>query len=115
MPYSFEKSSSVDASSSTTPPSVIPFKTIDEFQELLARLRLEKDAWERKFRESELENQELKEKLKEQERVLSLQSGLLVEKEEMIRVKDALLRQDSKRKKRQGDLFSSGLDSRFDG
>ncbi|XP_045831213.1 uncharacterized protein LOC123922549 [Trifolium pratense] len=115
MPYSFEKSSSVDASSSTTPPSVIPFKTIDEFQELLARLRLEKDAWERKFRESELENQELKEKLKEQERVLSLQSGLLAEKEEMIRVKDALLRQDSKRKKRQGDLFSSGLDSRFDG
>ncbi|GAU37329.1 hypothetical protein TSUD_61430 [Trifolium subterraneum] len=111
MPYSFEKSSSVDASSSITPPSVIPFKTIDEFQELLAKLRLEKDAWERKFRESELENQELKEKLKEQEKVLSLQSDLLVEKKEMIRVKDALLRQDSKRKKRQGDLFSSGLDS----
>ncbi|PNX71026.1 hypothetical protein L195_g057982, partial [Trifolium pratense] len=98
------------------PPHLLQLShSIDEFQELLARLRLEKDAWERKFRESELENQELKEKLKEQERVLSLQSGLLVEKEEMIRVKDALLRQDSKRKKRQGDLFSSGLDSRFDG
>ncbi|GAU50278.1 hypothetical protein TSUD_409140 [Trifolium subterraneum] len=73
MPYSFEKSSSVDTSSSTTPPSVIPFETIDEFQELLTKLRLEKDAWERKFRESELENKELKEKLKEQEKMLSLQ------------------------------------------
>ncbi|GAU47885.1 hypothetical protein TSUD_404570 [Trifolium subterraneum] len=80
MPYSFEKSSSVDVSS-----SVIPFETIDEFQELLTKSRLEKEAWERKFRESELENKELKEKLKEQEKMLSLQSGLLAEKEDMIK------------------------------
>ena len=111
MPYSFEKSSPADASSSTTPPSIIPFETIDEFQELLTKLKLEKEAWERKFRESEIENKELKEKLKEQEKMLSLQSGLLAEKEDMIKVKDALLRQDSKRKKRQGDLFSPGFDS----
>ncbi|MCI57957.1 hypothetical protein A2U01_0079210, partial [Trifolium medium] len=61
MPYTFRRSSySAGVSLPTAPPSVIPFETVEDFQELLARIRFERDAWEKKFHEVELENKELK-------------------------------------------------------
>jgi hypothetical protein len=115
MPYSLEKSScSVGGSSSATPPAVIPFQTVEEFQELLTRIRLEKDAWEKKYREADTENKELKEKVKEQQSVIARQDGLLRDKEDLIKAKDARLRQDDKRKKKQVNFFSSGFDPDFD-
>ncbi|MCI39971.1 hypothetical protein A2U01_0061203, partial [Trifolium medium] len=86
MPYTFGKSSpSAGVSPPTAPPSVIPFETVEDFQELLTRIRLERDTWEKKFREVELENKELKEKVKEQESMIALRDGILLEKEDTIR------------------------------
>jgi hypothetical protein len=108
MPYSFEKLSP----STTTPSSVIPFETVEEFQELLARMKIERDTWERKFHMSELENKKLKEQLKEHEDMLFMQDAWILEKDDLIKRKDALLRQDTKRKRKQGDLFSPGFNSK---
>jgi hypothetical protein len=107
MPYRLEKS----IPSASTSPSIIPFENKEELQELLARMKLERDTWKRKFHTSELENEELKKQLKEKEDMLFMQDGWLIEKNDLIKRKDALLRQDAKRKRRQGDLFSPGFNS----
>jgi hypothetical protein len=108
MPYHLEKS--IPSAATSSPPS-IPFENKEEFQELLARMKLERDTWKRKFHTSELENEELKKQLKEKEDMLFMQDGWLIEKDDLIKRKDALLRQDAKRKRRQGDLFSPGFNS----
>jgi aspartate oxidase len=87
---------------------------VEEFQELLTRIRLEKDAWEKKYHKADTENKELKEKVKEKQSVIARQVGLLRDKKDLIKAKDALLRQDDKRKKKQVDFFSSGFDPDFD-
>ncbi|GAU22854.1 hypothetical protein TSUD_282210 [Trifolium subterraneum] len=99
--------------SSTTPPSSLPlpFDTKEEFQEQLAELTREKDTWKRICQAAELENETLRGELEQKDHLIFLQSQQIVEKNDLLQQKDALLRQDSKRKKRQGDLFSSGLDS----
>jgi hypothetical protein len=74
-------------------------------------MKLERDTWERKFHTSELENEELKKQLKEKEDILFMQDGWIIEKDDLIKRKDALLRQDAKRKRKQGDLFSHGFNS----
>ncbi|MCI58745.1 hypothetical protein A2U01_0080000, partial [Trifolium medium] len=61
MPYRLEK----PLPSVATPPS--PIKKKKEFQEVLARMKLERDTWEKKFHASELEKKELKKQLKEKE------------------------------------------------
>jgi hypothetical protein len=86
---------------------------VEEFQESLTRIRLEKDTWKKKYHEVETENKELKKKVKEQQSVIARQDGLLRDKEDLIKAKDALLRQDDKRKKKQVDFFSSGFDPDF--
>jgi hypothetical protein len=111
VPYRLGKSvPSADTSSSPS----IPFENKEEFQELLARLELERDTWKRKFHTSELENEELKKQLKEKEDMLFVQDGWIIEKDDLIKRKDALLRQDAKRKRKQGDLFSPGFNSEND-
>jgi hypothetical protein len=107
MPYRLEKS----IPSASTSPSIIPFENKEELQELLARMKLERDTWKRKFHTSELENEELKKQLKEKEDMLFMQDGWLIEKDDLIKRKDALLRQDAKRKRKQGDLFFPGFNS----
>jgi hypothetical protein len=97
MPYHPKKSPPSAATSSS--PS-IPVENKEEFQELLARMKLERDTRERKFHTSELENKELKKQLKEKDDMLFMQDGWIIEK-------DALLRQDARKRKRQEDLFSS--------
>jgi hypothetical protein len=92
----------------------MPFVTVEEFQELLARMKIERDTWERKFHMSELENKKLKEQLKEHEDMLFMQDAWILEKDDLIKRKDALLRQDTKRKRKQGDLFSPGFNSEND-
>jgi hypothetical protein len=93
MPYHLKKSPPSTATSSS--PSM-PFENKEEFQELLARMKLERDTWERKFHTSELENKELKKQLKEKDDMLFMQDGWIIEK-------DALLRQDARKRKRQDD------------
>jgi hypothetical protein len=101
MPYHLKKSPP-SAATSSTPSSTpsIPFENKEEFHELLARMKLERDTWERKFHTSELENEELKKQLKEKDDMLFMQDGWIIEK-------DALLRRDARKRKRQDDLFSS--------
>jgi hypothetical protein len=91
------------------------FDTKEEFQEQLAELIREKDAWKKRCQIAELENETLKGELEQKDHLIFLQSQQIVEKNDLLQQKDVLLRQDSKRKKRQGDLFSSGFDSDLDG
>src|SRR3954468_20483324 len=67
MPYLFE-----DPSLLVTPPLsfTTPIESSEEHLELVAKLRAERDAWEKKFHASELENKELKIHLKEKDKCL---------------------------------------------
>ncbi len=66
-------------------------------------------------RQLSLRFETLKGELEQKHHVILIQSQQIVEKNDLLQQKDALLRQDSKRKKRQGDLFSSAFDSDLDG
>jgi hypothetical protein len=92
---------------STTLPSSLPlpFDTKEEFKERLAELIHERDTWRRKFQMAELENEALKEKLEQKEHMILTQSQRIVEKNDLLRQKDALLGCDSRRKKRRMDFF----------
>ncbi|MCI51197.1 hypothetical protein A2U01_0072441, partial [Trifolium medium] len=80
--------------------------TKEEFQERLAELIRERDAWKTICQAAELENETLKGKLEQKDHELLAQSRQIVEKNDLLQRKDALLRCDSKRKKRHMDLFS---------
>src|SRR3954465_3785013 len=74
MPYLLEEPSLL-----VTPPlsSTTPVESSEEHLELAARLRAERDVWEKKFHASELENKELKINLKEKDEMLDIQDGWL--------------------------------------
>jgi hypothetical protein len=103
MPY--EMSRGVSA---TTPPSSLPlpFDTKEEFQEILAKLSRERDAWKTRCQVAELENETLKGKLEQKDHLILTQNQQIVEGNVLLRRKDALLRHDSKRRKQNMDLFS---------
>ena len=60
MPYAYEKPM-------VSKPPTIPIDTMGKYQETLARMRLEKDAWEDKFRKTDVENTKLKKRVKDHE------------------------------------------------
>src|SRR4051812_33421514 len=95
MPYEYEKP--MFAVVSQLPD--IPIDTIEEYQETLAKMRLEKDAWEEKFRRTDVENRKLKKRVKDHEETLYYQDGWLMKKDEKIRRKDAAIRRYIKESK----------------
>src|SRR3954467_13367012 len=106
MPYLLEEPSLL-----ITPPLsfTTPIESSEEHLELVAKLRAERDAWEKKFHASEIENKELKIHLKEKDEMLDIKDGWLMEKDDQIRHQEELLQQHGeKRKRQQEDLFSSG-------
>src|SRR4051812_26379085 len=106
MPYLLEEPSLL-----ITPPvpSTIPIKSSEEHLELAAKMKMERDVWEKKFQASEIEKKELKIQLKEKDEMLYLQVGWLMEKDDQIRRQVELLQQHGeKRKRQQEDLFSFG-------
>ncbi|KAH1258093.1 hypothetical protein GmHk_03G007911 [Glycine max] len=94
--------------SSTIPPSSlpIPFDTKEEFHEQLTKERQEKETWKRRCQELERENETLKGKIAQQSREIFIQNQRMIEKDDLLRRKDALLHQDARRKRRFMDLFS---------
>ncbi|KAL5170958.1 hypothetical protein HKD37_11G032543 [Glycine soja] len=94
--------------SSTIPPSSlpIPFDTKEEFHEQLTKERQEKETWKRRCQELEQENETLKGKIAQQSRELFIQNQRMIEKDDLLRRKDALLHRDARRKRRFMDLFS---------
>ncbi|KAK2374900.1 hypothetical protein QL285_075831 [Trifolium repens] len=103
MPY--EMSRGVSA---TTPPSSLPlpFDTKEEFQEILAELRCEKDAWKTRCQAAERENETLRGKLEQKDHELFAQSQEIVKKNVLLQRKNNLLRSDPKRRKHNMDLFT---------
>ena len=81
MPYAFEETMFPVVSKSTT----IPIQTMGEYQEALAKMRLEKETQEEKFLKPDYENVKLKKQVKDHEKTLSFQDGWLMEKDEKIR------------------------------
>src|SRR4051812_18735701 len=105
MPYLLKESSLLIA-----PPlsSTTPIESSEEHLELVAKLGAERDAWEKKFHASEMENKKLNIHLKEKDEMLDIQDGWLMEKDDQIRHQEELLQQHGeKRKRQQEDLFSS--------
>src|ERR1043165_2549783 len=80
MPYAYEEPMFPVVSKSTT----IPIKTMGEYQEALAKMRLEKEALEDKFLKADFENVKLKKQVKDHEKMLYFQDGWLMEKDEKI-------------------------------
>ncbi|XP_006593206.1 uncharacterized protein [Glycine max] len=95
--------------SSTVPsPSLpVPFDNKEECNEQLIQMRLERDTWKKKYQELERENETLKGKLAQKDHELFVQNQRIIEKDDLLRRKDALLRQDSKRRRRFMDSLSS--------
>jgi hypothetical protein len=103
MPYPIQRPLSSVTSSSLSPP--LPFDTKEEFQEILAELSRERDAWKTRCQVGELENETLKGKLEQKDHLILTQNQQIVEGNVLHRRKDALLRHDSKRRKQNMDLF----------
>ncbi|MCI65130.1 hypothetical protein A2U01_0086388, partial [Trifolium medium] len=57
----------------------------------LTELIRERDAWEKRCRLAELENETLKEELKHKDRLLLDQNKWIIEKDDLLQRKDALL------------------------
>ena len=76
-------------------PTTIPIEDMSEYQEVLARTKLERDTWESKFHALQDEKMELLEQIKAKD-------ALLLQKEE-------LLSQHVQKKQKREDLFSSGV------
>ena len=96
MPYAYEKPMLPMVSK----PPTIPIETMGKYQETLARMRLEKDAWEDKFRKTDVENRKLKKRVKDHEETLYCQDGWLMSKDEKIRRKDAAIKRYIKESKK---------------
>jgi hypothetical protein len=104
MPYPLERPLfSVTPSSSS---SLLPFNTKEEFQGILDELSREKNAWKKRCQIAELENETLKREIEQRDHIILTQSKKIFEKNDLLQENDARLRHDSKRKKRQMDLFS---------
>src|SRR3954466_1465273 len=86
---------------------IIPIDTIEEYRETLAKMRLEKDAWEEKFRKTDVENRKLKKRVKDHEETLYYQDGWLMIKDEKIRRKDAAIRRYIKESKKNLEASTS--------
>ena len=71
MPYAYEEPMFPVVSKSTT----IPIETMGEYQEDLAKMRLDKDSWEDKFLMADFENVKLKKQVKDHEKMLYFQDG----------------------------------------
>src|ERR1051325_1121045 len=84
IPYAYEKPMFPVVSKSTT----IPIETMGEYQEALAKMRIEKEALEDKFLKTGFENEKLKKQVKDHEKMLYFQDEWLMEKDEKIRRKD---------------------------
>jgi hypothetical protein len=104
IPYPIQRPISSVTSSSLSSP--LPFDTKEEFQEILAELSRERDAWKTRCQVAELENETLKGKLEQKDHMILTQNRQIVEGNVLLRRKDDLLRHDSKRRKRNMDLFS---------
>src|ERR1044072_4870389 len=106
MPYAYEEPMVSTASKST----IFPVETIGEYQEALAKMRLEKEALENKFLKANLENEKLKKHVKDHEKTLYFQDEWLMEKDEEIRQKhDAIKKFIKERKGTPEDLMNNNL------
>jgi hypothetical protein len=103
MPYHMTRlvSSTVPSSSLPTPPA-----TKAKFQESLAEVAEERNAWKRKYEELELRHEALKGELEIKKHELLAQSRIIVQKTIQLQDKDAALRSDPRRRKRNMDMFS---------
>lgn len=60
---------------STPLSSTIPVDNREEYRAVLTRMKLERDTWDRKFHALDIEKEELKKQLKEEDDILFLQDG----------------------------------------
>src|SRR3954464_11765562 len=80
---------------------------MEEYQDTLTKMRIEKDAWEEKFRRTDVENRKLKKRVKEHEETLYYQDGWLMNKDEKIRQKDAAIKRYIKESKKNLEASTS--------
>src|SRR3954470_2972603 len=80
---------------------------MEEYQDTLAKMRTEKDAWEEKFRNTEVENRKLKKRVKDHEETLYYQDGRLMSKDEKILQKDATIKRYIKESKKNLEASTS--------
>ncbi|KAK2455850.1 hypothetical protein QL285_003266 [Trifolium repens] len=104
MPYPIQRPLFSVTSSSLSSP--LPFDTKEEFQEILAKLRREKDAWKTRCQAAERENETLRGKLEQKDHELFAQSQEIVKKNVLLQRKNSLLSSDPKRRKHNMDLFT---------
>src|SRR4051812_17736600 len=97
MPYAYEKPMF----------PVVSQRPNEEYQDTLTKMRIEKDAWEEKFRRTDVENRKLKKRVKEHEETLYYQDGWLMNKDEKIRRKDAAIRRYIKENKKNLEASTS--------
>ena len=102
MPYPLQR---VPSSTSSSTPSPIPLETREDFQEQLTEAKLERDTWQRRAREAELKNETLSGEIERLKHQLLDQNRRLIEKDDLLRRKDALLGQDVSRKRKFMELF----------
>ncbi|KAK2449540.1 hypothetical protein QL285_008731 [Trifolium repens] len=102
MPYHMTRlvSSTVPSSSLPTPSA-----TKAKFQESLAEVAEERNAWKRKYEEFELRHEALKGELEIKKHELLAQSRIIVQKTIQLQDEDAALRSDPRRRKRNMDMF----------
>ncbi|KAK2382937.1 hypothetical protein QL285_070443 [Trifolium repens] len=103
MPYKMSRGVSATIPSTSLP---LPFDTKKEFQEILAELIREKDAWKTRCQAAERENETLRGKLEQKDHELFAQSQEIVKKNVLLQRKNNLLRSDPKRRKHNIDLFT---------
>src|SRR3954470_9948777 len=103
MPYDYEKPMSLVVPQLPN----IPIPTMKEYQDTLAKMRLEKNAWEHKFRRTDMENRRLKKQVKDHEETLYCQDGWLMSKDEKIRQKDAAIKRYIKESKKNLEASTS--------
>ncbi|MCI29650.1 hypothetical protein A2U01_0050859 [Trifolium medium] len=85
------------------------FETKEEFKEQLLKLTRERDDWQTRCKIAELENETLKGEIEMKDHQLLSQRRLIDEKNLLLQQKDALLMGDTKRRKRNMDMFSGPL------
>lgn len=96
MPYAYERPMSFIPSTMPTN----PIRTMERFQEALAKMKLEKLAWKNKFCKVDSENMKLNKQVKDHENTLYFQGGWIVEKDKNIHCKDTAIKWCLKERKR---------------
>jgi len=102
MPYPLQR---VPSSTAPSTPSPIPFETREDFQEQLTEVKLERNTCQRRARKAELKNETLSGEIEELKCQLFDQNHRLIEKDDLLQRKDALLRHDFSRKRKFIELF----------